>query len=506
MKTLSAMWSEAERAYPNIIAVVAAGTRFTYREIGEQIRGLAFALADRWHVGEGSVDALLAPNCPEFVVSYFAVVSLGAIIQPIDGRLTAGEIELIISDSQADLLIVHHSLRHKVEPIQHTLTSLKAVIGIGLEEDGVERFVTMTSAKHFLSEPPVYPGTIAELMYTSGTTGHPKGVMRSHANVLAATRNSIRGFGYRQGDIIAIVMPLSHSSALNSQMMPLLQLGGTLVLIEGFDVHSLLDTIRQEQVTCLRAVPTMLRLLLTSSAFCSEQLPTLRLLMNSSGPIDPHTFVTIKHRFASIEVMNSYGLTEASTCTVLTDEGMLEHPDSIGQPIEGVEMEILNEDGNLLEGERNGEIAVRGEHVFVGYYRQPEAYQALFQDGWLRTRDLGHRDAKGYYYLEGRTDDFINCGGHKYAPVEVENCILQLHEVAEVAVVGEAHPILGEVGKAFVVLHDFQQVDTKRIVYHCTHVLPSHKVPFYVEIVSELPKNAVGKILRGKLKEERHGC
>ncbi len=505
MTTLRALWGESERFYPDTVAVIAAGKRFTYREIGEQIRGLAFALASRWQIGRGSVVALLAPNCPEFVVTYFAVVSLGAIIQPIDGRLTSAEIALILSDSRANILIVHRSQWHHYEKIRHDLWFVKRVIGIGIEQDDIERFDSFPGVKQILNGSPVSPDTVAELIYTSGTTGHPKGVMRSHVNILAAARNATCGFGYRNGDSIAIVMPLSHSSALTSQMMPLIQLGGTLVLLDRFDINSLLDTIRREQVTCMRAVPAMLRLLLTSLSFCSEHLPSLRLLVNSSGPIDPRIFVEVKHRFASIKVMNSYGLTEASTSTILTDEMARERPDSIGQPIKGVEMALLNEDGNLVEGERTGEIAIRGEHVFVGYYRQPEAYQAVFQDGWLRTHDLGRRDAGGYYYLCGRTDDVINCGGHKYAPLEVEHCILQLQEVAEVAVVGRVHPILGEVGKAFVVPRGSTQVDAKDIIHHCTRSLPGYKIPFYVELVPELPKNAAGKILRHKLKEMSHG-
>ena len=190
------------------------------------------------------------------------------------------------------------------------------------------------------------PETVAELMYTSGTTGDPKGVQRTHANVLAAARNALRGFGYEPEDVIAIAMPLSHSSALNSQMIPLLQIGGTLILLPRFQVTDVLEVIKNYGVTCMRAVPTMLQLLLAHTSFASEHLPSLRRLINSSAPIDPDTYVALKQRFPTIAVLNSYGLTEASTCTVLPDHMAFIRPDSVGIPIDGVEMCVIDDQGN----------------------------------------------------------------------------------------------------------------------------------------------------------------
>jgi fatty-acyl-CoA synthase len=289
-------------------------------------------------------------------------------------------------------------------------------------------------------------------MYTSGTTGELKGVMRSHANVRAASRNSIQGFGYRSDDVIAITMPMSHSSALNSQMMPLIELGGTLVLLDRFDANGLLEVIRAEHVSCMRAVPAMTRLLLASPDFCSRELPSLRLLINSSDAIAPETYRALKHRFASVQVLNSYGLTEASTCTVLPDSIALIRSDSIGTPISGVEMCVMDEAGRTIHDQREGEICVRGEHVFIGYHNRPEDSRAVLRDAWLRTGDLGHRDIEGFYYLHGRKTEIISCGGRKFTPHEVERCILQLPKVADVAIVGTAHRVLGQVVKAFVVL------------------------------------------------------
>lgn len=498
--TLETLWNETEQSQPGKTALVAGDARLTYRQAGEKVRRLAAGLASRWNVRPGEVVALLAPNCAEFVVCYFGIVRLGAIVQPIDGRLAPEEIRTVLLDSGAHILIVHRALWSKYEKIRAQVPSVARVLGIGVDSDGTERFdAWIASAPELRREAAVSPGDVAELLYTSGTTGEPKGVLRSHTNVRAASRNSIRGFGYRSDDVIAITMPLSHSSALVSQMMPLIELGGTLVLMDRFDVDGLLNLIQTERVTCMRAVPSMLRTLLVSPRFCSEALPSLRLLINSSAAIDPPTYMAVKTRFAAIEVMNSYGLTEASTCTVLPDAVALSRSDSVGIAIDGVEMQIANEHERVVDDEVEGEIWVRGEHVFVGYRNRPEETQAILVDRWLKTGDLGHRDKAGYYYLHGRKDDLITCGGRKVAPVEVENCILQLPDVSEVAVVGHPHRILGEVAKALVVPREYVSPDPRRIINHCARHLASHEVPFFVEFVAELPKNSAGKILRRKL-------
>jgi long-chain acyl-CoA synthetase len=487
---------------PEKTAMVDRGRRFTYRQVADCIKRVRAGLFLHWEMRPGAVVALLAPNCAEFVISYFALVNAGAIVQPLDERLAPEEIKSTLVNSGACYLIVHESLWPKFDKIRAELPSLKKTLGIGMtagDGDLFDDWLTRPCLK--FPSPDVTPGNIAELMYTSGTTGEPKGVMRSHANVLAASRNSIRGFGYRGSDVIAIVMPLSHSSALNSQMIPLLKLGGTVVLVNGFDVCRLLSVIEKEQVTCMRAVPTMMRMLLASPDFNSAALPSLRLLINSSAPIDPETYREVKRRFPSIELMNSYGLTEASTCTVLPDRMALSRAESIGHPIDGVEMCVRDEEGRILEDQCEGEIYVRGEHVFVGYHKLPDATRNALVDGWLRTGDFGHRDREGLYYLHGRKSDLINCGGRKFAPKEVESCILQMSEVFEVAVVGIPHRMLGEVAKAFVVASERNGVDAKRIMQHCAKHLPSYKLPFSVTFVSELPKSSTGKFLHRKLRE-----
>jgi long-chain acyl-CoA synthetase len=502
MGTLTSSWEEIEKKKGNHLALVFANERMTYAETGARIRRLSAALQARWQVKKGEVVALIAPNCPEFVISYFAIVRIGAIVQPIDERLTPEEMRDILLDSGARFLIVHASLWGKFEKIRERI-STECVLGIKTDVDGIARLDDWISPAGSLHrESDNHPEDIAELMYTSGTTGTAKAVMRSHTNILAASRNARIAFGYSDHDIIAVVMPMSHSSALTSQMLPMIEKGGTLVLVDRFDVNDLIRLIQSERITCLRAVPSMMRMLLVSSRFCAGELPSLRLLINSSAAIDPETFTEIKGRFSEIQVLNSYGLTEASTCTILQDGKVLTRPDSVGVPIEGVEMCVMDEEGRDVPDGEEGEICIQGPHVFRGYRNREEETRAVFSGAWLRTGDLGRRDPEGFYYLHGRKKDVINCGGRKFAPLEVENCILQLPEIADVAVVGISHRMLGQVAKAFVVLKSGERGDTKRITQHCSRILASHKVPFFVEVVSALPKNGVGKVLHRKLQEQ----
>ena len=501
---LDALWMSSERNRPDGAAIVTSASRLEYRALGERTRGLATGLVERGGVKRGTVVAVLLPNGAEFVITYFAIAHAGGTVQPIDERLQPDEVQAMLRDSGAEGLIVHGVLAPRIARLRDEPGSLRWMLGVDLDDPGVERWKDWCATPS-RALPEAQPGDVAELMYTSGTAGEPKAVSRSHENVLAASHNSILGFGYRPDDTILIMMPLSHSSALNSQMVPLLELGGTLVLLDRFSVRGALETIRTEQVTCMRAVPAMLRALLTAPDFRGEDLPSLRLIVNSSAAIDRETFVELKRRFAAIEVMNSYGLTEASTCTVLRDDEVLRRPDSIGVPIEGVGMTLRDASGNEVGEGEEGEIWVRGPHVFVGYRGRPGLRESVMHDGWLRTGDLAHRDADGYFYLHGRRDDVIDCGGRKFAPQEVEQTIEQLEGVAEAAVIGIPHRMLGQVAKAFVVARPGARIEPRAVIQHCQRKLASHKVPFAVEVVADLPRNSLGKLLRRRMQPDAVG-
>lgn len=503
MKTVAAVWQDAERRWPDKTALVTADERLGYSELATRIRRLSAALASEWQVRPREVVALLAPNSVEFIVSYFAITAMGAMIQPVDERLTVDEMHFALEDSGARCVIVHRALWHKFAEVRPKLPGLRRVLGIDLADAGIDRYdewVNADASPEIRSLNVPAETDVAELMYTSGTTGRAKAVMRSHANVRAASGNALRAFAYRHEDVIAVVMPLSHSSALVSQMLPMFEVGGVVLPMDRFDAEGLMKSIRRESVSCLRAVPAIFRMLLAYREFNADHLPSLRLLMNSSAAIDPETYLDVKKRFPGVEMVNSYGLTEASTSSILTDDMAREHPDSIGVAIAGVQMRVVDDAGRDTADDQEGEIWIRGPHVFVGYRGMPEeSASAIADGGWLRTGDIGRRDGQGLIYFHGRRDDVINCGGLKFAPLDVENCILELPEIAEVAVIGMPHRILGQVAKAFVVYREDMTPDPKAVSRHCAQRLPSHKIPFKVEVMTSLPRNSVGKVLHRKL-------
>lgn len=505
MNTVCDIWRRGERNWPERTALVSDVERIDYGSLGTRIRHIAAAFSENWEVRKGDVVALLAPNCIEFVTAYFACATVGAIVLPVDERLEQDQIRFLLADSSARFALVHRTSWPRFRAIRETLDRLERLATIDCEVDGVGSWQSWIAGgdETRCSDLPVvaHASDVAELMYTSGTTGRPKGVMRTHANVLAASGNARRAFGYGPQDRIAVVMPISHSSALVSQTLPVLEAGGMVRLVERFDAASLITLMRAESITCLRAVPALFRMLLPLRDFDATRLPDLRLLMNSSAAIDPLTCAEIKQRFPSAELINSYGLTEASTCSILGDNLVRQHPDSIGVPIEGVEMRIAGETDEEVSPGEEGEIRVRGPHVFVGYHgRTLESRAAFDRFGWLRTGDLGHRDEHGLFYFHGRRDDVINCGGRKFSPREVEDCILEIDAVAEAAVVAFAHRVLGEVAQAFVVTRPGQPIHPKAVIGHCARRLPSYKVPFRVKIVDALPRNSVGKVLRRALR------
>lgn len=466
----------------------------TAGELDGRIRATAGALAGAWNVRPGEVIALFAPNGAAFVEGYFAAQHRGAVVLPLDLRLTDADLTGMLAHSGAVGMLAAPEFSARASRLGRSAATPLPIRLLGGRGDTGEA----PSGDH---APVALPADApAELLYTSGTTATPKGVLRSHANVLAAVRQARTAFGYRADDTLAVVMPLSHSSALVSQLLPVLQAGGRVVLLPQFDPVSLLDAVADTGVTCTRLVPSMVRLLLAEARFHEEELPSLRLIVNSSAPIAPDTYRELKRRFPSVAVLNSYGLTEASTCTVLPDQLALSHAASVGAAIPGVRIRVCGEDGHELPPGVEGEIQIAGPHVFMGYHRDPEATAAARAGEWLRTGDLGRQDDDGLLYVHGRLDDMINCGGRKISPEEVERCVVGAPGVRDAACTAMPHRVLGEVVHAFVVPADPLTFDPRAVVRHCAGSLPSHMVPFEVTAVTELPRNAVGKLLRRRLR------
>jgi len=492
--SLQDLFEETARCHPERSALCDAaqgGAGLGYAELARCVAGLSARIARRFAPGDRV--GLLAPNGVEFVVAYLALTRMGAVAVPLDDRLRPGELARLLDVADPQALLFESGLAGAASSaVEQARCEVEAIELAALSESGAAAPPAAWRARG---------EDVAELIFTSGTTGRPKAAMRSHANVRAALRNAESAFCYRPSDTILVAMPLSHSSALTSQLLPILEVGGRAVLLERFEAASFVTALSRHRVTCMRAVPAMLRMLLGLERFCEEQLPALRCISNSSAPIDEKTWHALRERFPGVEILNSYGLTEASTCTVLSHQQGALRPDSIGVPLDGVELEVRDEAGACLGAGEEGELWVRGPHVFTGYFGDPPASAAARRDGWFRTGDLAHRDSAGFYRITGRRDQLINCGGHKVAPAEVEACIRGLSKVRDVSVVGRPHRSAGEVVLAYVVVAPGSAMHKREVTQHCRRHLASHKIPFHVEFVPDLPRNALGKVLKKELRE-----
>jgi long-chain acyl-CoA synthetase len=488
--SLNELWCGSEQAFPDRIALIADGRYWTYAELGAEIRAVGDLLARKIGLGRGDPVALLAPNGMGFVAAYFGILRAGGSVLPIDPRSSVEQQQAAVRLSGARVMLVHE----RFAPGSGEGDLIVSPGGTGLVARAGAAAQPAASGRLHGG-----PDEVAELMQTSGTSDAPKIALRSHGNVLAAVRNSIRGFGYSADDVIAVAMALSHSSALNSQLVPMLQIGGTALLVDRFDAQAVVLAMRSHRVTCMRLVPSMLRMLMGCDDFSGDGLPDIRLLTNSSAPVQGAQLEALVARFPRAKVMDSYGLTEASTCTALDVTVSGGRPGAVGAAIDGVELRIVDAAGAPVAAGTEGEVCVRGPHVFLGYLGRAEDTAEVLKGGWLWTGDLGQLDEAGSLYLHGRKADVIHCSGFKVHPDTVERCIRDMRDVDSVAVVGMAHKVLGEVVRAFVVPRK-SDLTARRVIHHCVRRLASHEVPFRVEIVSRLPTGASGKVRRVDLK------
>lgn len=394
MSSISALWERAEARQPDRPAVVGA-ERVTYRQLGARIRLLADCLAARG-LAPGATCALVAGNTIEFVAGYFAILHRGGVVLPIEPAAGDQQIRGQLEDSGATLVLAHPELVERATE----LSSQSDAVVIAMERE--------CGLGDPWTAPAIREGSqIAELLYPT-RAAEPLGVLRSHNAVRAAAGNAIAGLGYRAGEVIAITGSLSDAATLSSQLIPILHLGGTAVLIDELDATALVSSIRIDGITAIATTPERLERLVKAPDFAAELVPTLRLVVNTGEPLDPGAYTELKSRCPAVEVISVYGHPENAICAVLPDQLAESNSASVGRAITGVEMRVADQSGNPVADDTEGELQVRGPHLFAGYHGRPDATARAFTaDGWFRTGDLGWRDAAGLYYLGSPVIDLL---------------------------------------------------------------------------------------------------
>lgn len=489
------------RHSPDKPALIFGGEAHTYRELDEAASRVANGLS-RLGIVRGDRVALFLPNAPSWAFFYFGILKIGAVAVSLNATLKAEEAGFILGDSGAKAVVTTEGLRRQVPAadlphLEHCLIAdgragegdisfRRLVEGAGVRADAVEMAADSPAA----------------IVYTSGTTGFPKGAVLTHGNVVSNVEAKISCLGIRPDDRLLLFLPLFHCFGQNAVLNSGLGAGATLVLHQKFDAAEVLRSIRDDGVTMVFGVPTTFILLCEQAS--AADMPSVRYYFSAAACLPAEVERRWQEKFG-LPIHQGYGLTETSPFASYNHR-FRHKPGSIGTPIDGVEMKVIDpDDGRELPPETAGEIVIRGPNVMLGYWNRPEETARVIRDGWFHTGDIGRTDAEGYFYIEDRLKDMVNVGGLKVYPAEVENVIYQHPAVSEVAVYGLPDPLLGESVAASVVPRPGHSPAAEEIISLCRRRLSAYKVPTAVEFIGALPKNPSGKILKRVLRDERPG-
>jgi fatty-acyl-CoA synthase len=493
---------ERARLTPDKTALVyvPTGERLTYGEMDVRAVRLARVWRETLGIAKGERFALLADNRVEYMDALFAAPKAGVVLVPLGTRLTPREIAGILEDAKPAGLI--YGAEHA-----ETVCALQSLIDldhwIALDDPiapGHRALRDLAVPDRPWTRERCDPEDLWCLLYTSGTTGKPKGVMLPHRMIVWNGYNTVVGWQLRADDVSPIFTPLYHTGGLGAFLVPIVTIGGTIVLHRGFDAGEVWRTIEREGCTVVLGVPTIYKLLMEDPAFETADLSRLRWLISGGAPLPTYLIEAYQRR--RVVFKQGYGLTEVGVnCFSMTVEESVAKPGSIGKPLMFTETCLIDDDGAEVPVGEVGELLLRGPHVSRGYWNNPEATAAaLDADGWFHTGDLARKDEDGFHYIAGRKKDMIIRGGVNVYPAEIEGELLLHPAVRDAAIVGIPHPTWGEVGVAFVVLGG--EPTPEDLVAFLEGRLAKYKVPREFVFVEALPRTPYGKVVKGDLRDE----
>ncbi len=492
---------------PNTEAVVdiSSGTRLTYAQLNERCNRVSNALSHS-DVGVGDRVATLLMNGSEFVETFFGTAKIGAVIVALNWRLVADELSFILTDSGAQTLLFDSAFSDVVSELHSRgsdgtqITQWVHVGDVGERPEfatGYEDLLTRASTDE--PEIVVSGSDLMFIMYTSGTTGLPKGVMHSHDTAIWSVLTANATADTRYGDRYLISLPLFHVGALNP-LMSIFHKGGTAVIMREFDPVKIWEVFRDEKITVTLAVPAMLNFMLLTFDAAVHDISSLRWVMSGAAPVPKALIETYAEM--GIEIHQVYGLTETGgpACLISPDEA-ISHAGSTGKAFFHTDVKVVDEHGDIAGAGVPGEVLIRGPHIMIGYWNRHEATAEALVDGWLKSGDVAVMDADGFVYIQDRVKDMIISGGENVYPAEIENVIHGLDGVADVAVIGKPSEKWGETPLAIIVKKD-PEITSERILEWCEGKLARFKQPRDVVFTDTIPRNPTGKILKRILRDE----
>ena len=514
-ETIPQVVRAAAASFGDLEAVVDGDRRMSFSEVADRVEVLERALLGSG-VEAGDRVAIWAPNSLDWILLSFAIYGVGGILVPINTRYKGDEAADVLETAGVELLFTVTDFLGA-----DYLSYLRASRGLGMLheivvfsgpvppegtslEDFVERGATVTTAEAKAREAAVGAEDLSDIIFTSGTTGLPKGALLRHGASVETYRQWSRGVGIERGDRMVMVYPFFHTAGLKSGVLASFIRGTTLIPFPVFETKAVADLISREKITVLPGPPSVFQSLLGDPRFASFDLGSLRLSVTGAAVVPVELIARMREDLNLDSVITAYGLTEThgtvSICE--TNDSIETIATTVGHPLDGLEVKIADDEGTAQGAGEQGEILVRGFNLMSGYYGDPEATAiAIDPEGWLRTGDIGYLGDDGYLRIVDRKKDIIIVGGFNVAPAEVEAIILRRDEIAQAAVVGVEDARLGEVGVAFVVLRPGHDLEPDELIGWCREHMANFKVPRRVFQVESLPLNPSGKVLKTELRE-----
>lgn len=503
--------SSANELWPDKQALFCGSGTFTYGQLHAVCRGVASWLSEL-HLAPGFRGAILNDDPFEYITSYFGILSAGGVVVGLNTQTTERSLVHVLNDCQVSVVFASMKFQGCLKNVPAQTPSIKALVIPGYQDGHLGSVPCMAwSYTEFGRYPQQGPTgspsrsscDIAQIIYTSGATGKPKGVVLRHASLTANTASIISYLHLKSDDRVMAVLPFFYSYG-NSVLLTHVAVGGSLVVNQSLAYPNVvLQQLAEHSVTGFSGVPSTFALLLNRSAVASFSFPALRYLTQAGAAMSPELARRLKKVFPTVEIYIMYGQTEACARLAYLDPGEIERrPGSIGKSIPGVELVLLDASGNPVKPGEIGEIVARGDNIMAGYWNRPEETRKVLRPEGLWTGDLARSDEDGFLYIVSRKSDLIKSGSHRIGPQEIEDVLAEHPAVHEAAVIGMPDEILDERIRACIVLHANTDCTEKELQRFCRKRLPLYKVPHEMVFMAELPKTTSGKILKNQLRHQ----
>ncbi|MFT4043364.1 MAG: long-chain fatty acid--CoA ligase [Gordonia sp. (in: high G+C Gram-positive bacteria)] len=489
---------------PEALAVTEGDRRLTHGQLRDQVDATAAALAAAG-ITRGTLIGVLLRNHIEYVTIMAAANRIGAAIVPLNYRLSPQEWRFILDHAGAVGVLAEHDFIASIDSIRDDLPRLTLLLGLDAAPPGWRDFDEFVDAHRGerVDIVDVDPDELQRLMYTSGTTSRPKGVMISHGNVAWKNFSHILEFGLTEHDSVLICGPMYHVGGMDLPGIAALHAGGSLRIVVKFSVNEVLSAIAEHRPTLMWVAPAMMNELLRSPELAHTDVSSLRVITGGGETMPIPLFERISKAFPNTWFADAYGLTETVSGDCVNDSSHSRSKiGSVGRPVAHNAIRIVADDGHPLGADQLGEIVIKGPKVTKGYWRDPEATARTIRDGWFHTGDIGRIDADGYLYIEDRKKDMIISGGENIATPEIERVLYEYDDVVEAAVLGMAHPRWGEVPKAYVVLREGSSTTVNELREFVAARLAKYKVPAEFVFIDQLPRTPSGKVLKRALRTD----